>query len=224
MVSDDTHDRTVKLLEENNYFGLSKDRVDIVKQENVPALIDNSAKLAFSPEGDIQTKPHGHGDIHNLLFDSGVAAKWRDLGKQWMIFIQDTNALALKVVPSMLGVSAVNNWEMNSVCVPRMPGESMGAICRLVNEKDTSEEVVISVEYNQIESLLKSKWNPKGDVANDDGYSHFPGNTNTLLFKIPEYVTNLTRTGGVIPEFVNPKYANAERTVFKAPTRLECMM
>ena len=27
-----------------------------------------------------------------------------------------------------------------------------------------------------------------------------------------------------MPEFVNPKYANAERTVFKKPTRLECMM
>jgi UDP-sugar pyrophosphorylase len=61
-------------------------------------------------------------------------------------------------------------------------------------------------------------------VANEQGYSHFPGNTNTLVFKIPEYVDNLTATGGVIPEFVNPKYANAERTVFKAPTRLECMM
>lgn len=75
-----------------------------------------------------------------------------------------------------------------------------------------------------MESLLKAKWNPEGDISNDDGYSHFPGNTNTLVFKIPEYVENLTRTGGVIPEFVNPKYANAERTVFKSPSRLECMM
>ena len=63
-----------------------------------------------------------------------------------------------------------------------------------------------------------------GDVANTEGYSSFPGNTNTLVFKIPEYVANLEGSGGIIPEFVNPKYANAERTIFKAPTRLECMM
>jgi len=44
------------------------------------------------------------------------------------------------------------------------------------------------------------------------------------VFKIPEYCENLDKTGGVIPEFVNPKYANAEKTVFKSPTRLECMM
>ena len=29
---------------------------------------------------------------------------------------------------------------------------------------------------------------------------------------------------GIIAEFVNPKYADAERRVFKKPTRLETMM
>lgn len=225
MVSDDTNDRTVALLEANNYFGMKPSQVDIMKQENVPALIDNSAKLAVNESsGLVQTKPHGHGDIHNLLYSSGVAAKWRDAGKEWMMFIQDTNAPALRVVPSILGVSRANNYEMNSVCVPRRPGEAMGAICSLVKEDDSGEEVVINVEYNQLDSLLKAKWNPEGDVANDQGFSSFPGNTNTLVFKIPDYVNSLQGSGGIIPEFVNPKYANAERTQFKAPTRLECMM
>lgn len=80
------------------------------------------------------------------------------------------------------------------------------------------------MEYNQLDSLLKAKWNEQGDVPNDQGYSHFPGNINTLVFNIPKYLEHLQATGGVIPEFVNPKYANEERTVFKAPTRLECMM
>lgn len=72
--------------------------------------------------------------------------------------------------------------------------------------------------------MLKSLWNPAGDIPNSEGFSHFPGNTNTLVFKIPEYLENLTRTGGVIPEFVNPKYANEARSIFKSATRLECMM
>ena len=105
-----------------------------------------------------------------------------------------------------------------------MPSESMGAICRLIDETNPNKEIVINVEYNQLDSLLKEKWNKNGDVKNELGYSHFPGNTNTLVFKIPEYYRNLTRTGGVIPEFVNPKYANEQRTLFKSPTRLECMM
>ena len=84
-----------------------------------------------------------------------------------MVFIQDTNALAMKVIPSILGVSRKNNWLMNSVCVPRKPGEQMGAICRLIDESDSSKELVINVEYNQLDSLLKEKWNPEGDVPND---------------------------------------------------------
>ena len=132
MVSDDTNARTLALLEGNNYYGMRKDQVFIMKQDMVPAMIDNSAKLALNDQGTIQVKPHGHGDIHNMLYESGIAAKWRDMGKEWMMFIQDTNALALKAIPSILGVSRKNNWEMNSVCVPRKPGESMGAICKLV--------------------------------------------------------------------------------------------
>jgi UDP-sugar pyrophosphorylase len=87
MVSDDTKAKTEALLHENNYFGLKQSQVFIVKQENVPALIDNDARLAMGENGALATKPHGHGDIHNLLFDSGVAAKWRDMGKEWMLFI-----------------------------------------------------------------------------------------------------------------------------------------
>jgi len=226
MVSDDTNDRTLKILEENHYFGLDKAHVDLVKQENVPALLDNDGNMALAENGEFKiiTKPHGHGDIHTLLYQYGVAQKWLKSGKEWMIFFQDTNALALKTLPSVLGVSRKNNWEMNSIAVPRMPGEAMGAICKLVDQTDSSKEIVINVEYNQLDSLLKSKWNKDGDVANPKGYSHFPGNTNTLIFKLPEYVANLERTKGVIPEFVNPKYADDARNKFKAPTRLECMM
>jgi UDP-sugar pyrophosphorylase len=48
-------------------------------------------------------------------------------------------------------VSKKNDWEMNSVCVPRKPGESMGAICKLVNEEKEGDEIVINVEYNQLD-------------------------------------------------------------------------
>ena len=43
MVSYDTHDRTIALLETNKYFGMKPQQVSIIKQENVPALIDNTA-------------------------------------------------------------------------------------------------------------------------------------------------------------------------------------
>lgn len=42
--------------------------------------------------------------------------------------------------------------------------------------------------------------------------------------KLASYVATLAATRGVMEEFVNPKYADATRTAFKKPTRLECMM
>ncbi len=43
----------------------------------------------------------------------------------------------------------------------------MGAICKLVKEDNGGEEIVVNVEYNQLDALLKAKWNPEGDVKND---------------------------------------------------------
>ncbi|KAG6428647.1 hypothetical protein SASPL_112900 [Salvia splendens] len=64
LTSDDTHSRTTKLLEENAYFGMKPSQVKMVKQ----------------------AKPHGHGDVHSLLYSTGLLKEWQ--------------------VPSALGVSA----------------------------------------------------------------------------------------------------------------------
>ena len=50
------------------------------------------------------------------------------------------------------------------------------------------------------------------------------GNINQLVLKADSYAAALERTGGVIAEFVNPKYKDDARTAFKSSTRLECMM
>lgn len=76
MVSDDTNTQTIELLEKNNYFGMKKSQVILMKQQKVPALLDITAKLALTPNKlEILSKPHGHGDVHTLLFHEGIAKK-----------------------------------------------------------------------------------------------------------------------------------------------------
>jgi UDP-sugar pyrophosphorylase len=41
---------------------------------------------------------------------------------------------------------------------------------------------------------------------------------------LPTYSEALSKTSGIIPEFINPKYKDETKTTFKKPTRLECMM
>jgi len=194
--------------------------VEFVKQENVPALLDNSARIAINEDGLIKTKPHGHGDVHSLMHDSGIAARWLGLGKRWLVMLQDTNALAMKAIPTMLGVSASRNLEVNHLCVPKKPGQPMGALAKLI--KEDGSVLNINVEYNHLDALLRAKWNPAGDVCiPGQEHSKFPGFAGVFVLSLPEYVETLSKTSGLMPEFVNPKYSDASRVSFKAPTRLE---
>eukprot|EP00745_Piridium_sociabile_P040740 TRINITY_DN79056_c0_g2_i2.p1 TRINITY_DN79056_c0_g2~~TRINITY_DN79056_c0_g2_i2.p1 ORF type:complete len:346 (-),score=41.39 TRINITY_DN79056_c0_g2_i2:130-1026(-) len=87
--------------------------------------------------------------------------------------------------------------------------------------------MTLNVEYNLLDPLLRQSGFPDGDKPDSeksDGHSSFPGNTNGLLFKLERYAAVLADTGGVVPEFVNPKYKDSERTLFKSPARLESLM
>lgn len=138
MTSGDTNEKTLQLLKYNNYFGMKKSQVTIVQQgQGVPALEDNDARMCLVP-GDaskLLTKPHGHGDIHSLLHQHGVAKKWQKDGIKWLCLFQDTNGLAFHTLPLMLGVSVNNNLIMNSLAVPRKAKQAIGGIAKLKNSK-----------------------------------------------------------------------------------------
>jgi UDP-sugar pyrophosphorylase len=84
--------------------------------------------------------------------------------------------------------------------------------------------MVINVEYNQLDPLLRASGFPDGDVNCETGFSPFPGNINQLILELGPYKDELQKTGGAIKEFVNPKYKDSTKTAFKSSTRLECMM
>ncbi|KAL3504295.1 hypothetical protein ACH5RR_034136 [Cinchona calisaya] len=224
MTSDDTHSRTVDLLEFNAYFGMKPTQVKLLKQEKVACLIDNDAHLALEPNNKykIQTKPHGHGDVHSLLYSSGLLKQWHDAGLRWVLFFQDTNGLLFKAIPASLGVSAAKQYHVNSLAVPRKAKDAIGGITKLTHKDGRT--MVINVEYNQLDPLLRATGYPDGDVNSETGYSPFPGNINQLILELGPYMEELTRTGGSIKEFVNPKYKDSTKTAFKSSTRLECMM
>lgn len=94
------------------------------------------------------------------------------------------------------------------------------------HKTDPNKSLVINVEYNQLDPLLRSQGDCKGDVADPQtGYSPFPGNANNIVIEMSAYAKTLRgEDQGVVLEFVNPKYKDETRTEFKKPTRLECMM
>ena len=227
MTSGDTDAPTRALLEAENYMGLAKSQVTIMMQDKVPALQDNLARLVVDGKDrwSLATKPHGHGDVHHLLHRTGLAKRWKEQGKEWVFFFQDTNPLVVHALVPMLGVSVDRQYDMNSLCVPRRAGEAAGGITKL--RHNDGHELTINVEYNQLDPLLRATPGyENGDV--DDpatGFSPFPGNVNNILVYLPSYERVIAGPdAGVVEEFVNPKYKDETRTTFKKPTRLECMM
>ena len=247
MTSDDTDAPTRALLDARDRFGLAPSQLHLIKQGKVPCLADGRARLATEPNDRfcLLTKPHGHGDVHALLHTSGLARKLLGQGCNHLVFLQDTNALVFGGVPAALGVSVAHSLAMNTLSVPRRAGDASGALMALTTARPTpstarstsdaveegavvsaaSRTLVVNVEYNQLDALVRASLDARGDY-NDPatGYSPFPGNTNQLIFSLGPYVEALEASGGAMPEFVNPKYTDGTRTKFKSPTRLECMM
>ncbi|AQK66784.1 UDP-sugar pyrophosphorylase [Zea mays] len=182
MTSDDTNALTIKLLESNSYFGMEPSQVKLLKQEKVACLADNDARLALDPSDKykIQTKPHGHGDVHSLLYSSGLLEQWKSEGRKWVLFFQDTNGLLFNAIPSALGVSATKGYNVNSLAVPRKAKEAIGGITKLTHVDGRT--MVINVEYNQLDPLLRATGYPDGDTNSETGYSPYPGNINQVNY------------------------------------------
>jgi UDP-sugar pyrophosphorylase len=222
MTSRDTNAGTLKTLSDNRHFGLDPDQITILCQELVPALSDIDARLAMDGKYQLALKPHGHGDIHMLLYTSGTAKRLADSGIRYLLFIQDTNGQVFNAAFAAIGVSEQKGYDFNSIAVNRIPGEAVGGLAKLV--KTGAPDLTINVEYNQLDPLLRATVSPEGDVADARGFSRFPGNINLLVIRMEPYLRVLESSKGIIAEFVNPKFSDAERKKFKKPTRLETMM
>ena len=83
------------------------------------------------------------------------------------------------------------------------------------HNSDPEKSLTINVEYNQLDPLLKTQGDRKGDVADPaTGYSPYPGNSNILVIGMDAYAKTLRgEDQGVVVEFVNPKYKDESRTV-----------
>ena len=79
-----------------------------------------------------------------------------------------------------------------------------------LRNKHSGRSLTLSIEYNQIDSVLNAHPEPKDHT----GHSVYPGNINSLIFNIPDYIQTLAKTKGQITEFINPKYKNKEKTEF----------
>ncbi|KAG5481885.1 hypothetical protein LSCM4_06964 [Leishmania orientalis] len=239
MTSDDTHGRTMELLRQ---LDLEMPNLHVLKQGQVFCFADSAAHLAVNEKGELLRKPHGHGDVHSLIYNAtsksgvtldgsdGTAASqplvsaWLAAGYESIVFMQDTNAGATVTIPISLALSAEHSLDMNFTCIPRVPKESIGLLCR-VKKSSGAPWLVANVEYNLFAEASRTLTKEGGDEASaSTGFSPFPGSINTLVLKLSSYADRLQESHGRVPEFINPKYCDETRRSFKKPARIESLM
>ena len=115
-----------------------------------------------------------------------------------------------------LGVAVDEGFDFMSLAVNRIPGEAVGGLATLVRGESA---LTLNVEYNQLDPLLRASSSDGSGDVNDPatGFSPYPGNINQLIVKLEPYEKQLSKTGGAIDEFVNPKYKDSSKTAFKSP-------
>ncbi len=190
--------------------GLLK-QIIVMKQDMVPAMKGYDAKF-FVDEKDkykLKVLPHNHGDIHILMAQSGLAEAFKEIGKKYTIFFQDTNGEAFNAILPGLGNSIEKGYKMNFLTIRRQPGSKVGAIAKMVNYDD-GREMTFNIEYSMLDGLLRAVARErgeeeKGDVADETGFSPYPGNMNVFILEQDTYVQKLNETGGIFAEIVNPK-------------------
>ncbi len=213
MTSDDTHDQTVSLLAQKDYA--EHVNIEIGKQDKVPAFKDLDCHLDVNGDLELQTKPHGHGDVHFLVRNSKVLGKWKKQGVKYVYFIQDTNPFSLPCLPALLSISLEHNYDLNFLAINRRPEEAIGA---LVADQTNR---TFNIEYNVLNNYYKSR--QIKEPINENGFCLAPGNINCFLFDINEYSRILDHIND-LSEFINPKFDKSRDNALMSSFRIECLM
>nr|KAJ0201860.1 hypothetical protein LSAT_V11C600315320 [Lactuca sativa] len=209
---DDTYTKTLQLLESNSYFGMKSTYTSKTFKtveghkwhckfmEKVDCLADNDARLAVNPHNKyrIQKKPHGHGDVHSFLYSSGLLKEWYGLcffKTRMDSYLRFISKIALIAIPAALGSSMLILFLF--LKKPKKQFEALqGLLIQMLRI-----EMVINVEYNELDTLLRATSHPDGDVNCDTGFSPYPGNINRsdfpdLILEVGPYMDELSKTGG----------------------------
>ena len=218
MTSEDTHNPVVQLLEEHNYFGMQKGQITLLQQYKVPCVKDTTGAFVVDAKDpfSLETKPHGSGDVHSLLFKAGVLEGWLHNGCKWIVFFEDSNALAFNGIFGTLGAAMQEQWSVAHVCTPRQnAAEEVGVLCKMTNKKRPDDSFTGVVEHYNLPELLK---------ASKCKETNFPANTNTVLFDAVAYNQAISENQGLLPEYINVSWKDREKGLFKSFARLECNM
>lgn len=156
MTGSQNHNQTVEFFEENNYFGLNKDKVSFFKQGDI-AVIDENGKLMIDDTYLIKKAGNGNGGIYKALQKEKVLEDLKNNGVKWVLVSGVDNILANIIDPVFLGINLEKGTQIASKSSPKKYAEEkVGVFCKRNGKPGT-------VEYTETSEEMRNSKNEKGD-------------------------------------------------------------
>jgi len=170
----DNHQKMLIFLDENHYFGRSKESFIIEPQPLVP-LISEKKEFVFSEKMTLMMKPFGHGALWPLLLTHHFFEHFKKLGKTKAFIRQVNNPIAgiddglMRFLSHCLQKKVF--WGF-ATCEKKV-GSEEGMI---VEKKEKDQLRIVNIEYTDFQ---KEGIQEKGVDGSD--ISIYPANTNLLF-------------------------------------------
>ncbi len=173
MTSPENHSATVSFFQTHNLFGLDPAQIDFFTQAELPFLDDNGL-LMRHPNGAIVKGPDGNGCSLKAFADSGIAAKWQQIGISIVNYILVDNPLADPFDFELAAFHHAEKCQVTIKCIERnSPQESVGML--VANDDGLGCQIV---EYSEMSDSERQ-------VTADDGQlKHRLANISLFTFDI----------------------------------------
>ena len=161
MTSDDNNAQTVSFLEEHNYFGYDKSKVNFFKQGNLP-MVKLDGNMVVDSNKLIKEASDGNGGIYSHLKMDGMIDKMKADGIEW-VFVGGVDNILLRIVdPIMVGLTIKeNNLIASKTVAKRNPEEKAGVFCKL----DGKPKVI---EYTELPKTMAEQVDENGKLVYGD--------------------------------------------------------
>ena len=143
MTSSHNHQQTLNFFKEHHFFGLDAAQVFFFEQAELP-LLDLEGKWMFQSPGVLLEGPDGNGHALHHFFNTGIWAKFKERGVEYLQVMFVDNPLADPFDLEFVGLVAEKKWDAALKVVERLsPEEKMGVLAN-------QEGRLKVIEYSEI--------------------------------------------------------------------------
>ena len=157
MTGPTNHEDTIAFFEEQEFFGLDRDRIRFFQQGTSPA-VDPQGRALLADSGELFVNPDGTGGLFDAIASSGTLDALEAWGVTQLSYVQVDNPSTHAFDPLFLGLHADADAEYSLKVLPKVdPAEKVGLIVR-------DGDKLRIVEYSDAPPVLTEAREPDGTL------------------------------------------------------------